>query len=471
MKNLNASILSVSITIATLSLSLPGASQEKQSFVSEPGDETAAEPAAASVPQAPPLSPEAEAMLEQVKKRITNLNTAELKMLLEEQPETQLIDVRSPTELTLLGGHIDAPRHRNIMRGWLDLQIDGLIPDKGTPIVVYCGVNQRSPLAAEALIKRGYTNVKNYADGFFAWKAAGLPVEEPDQALDSILYSMPQKVIPGVWSAIGATTPPTYDNSGHNNNLSFIITDDGVVVMNAGESYLLAQALHAEIRELTDHPVKYVVLENGQGHAMLGSSYWHEQKAKIIMHADAWHEVEAHSERIMNRAAARRDKSFRMRIVEPDILMEEDRLELQLGSWKMEVLRLGPAHSPGDIMLWIPDKKLVITGDYAFHERLLPVFEQTDTAGWIDTWDKLIAMKPEHIIPGHGSPTTAINVLKRFTRDYLAYMRSKIGEILENGGGLTDAYMIDQSAYAHLDTFDELALRNAATIFKAMEFE
>jgi len=471
MKNLSAPIPPALLIVTALSLPLFGAGQLESVSAAEIGGEISAEGPAISIPQAPPLSPEAEAMLEQVKKRITNLGTAELKMLLEQHPQTQLVGVRTPMELALLGGHIDAPKNRNIMRGWMDLKNDGLIPNKDTPIVVYCGVNQRSPLAAEALIKRGYKDVKNYADGFFAWKAAGLPVKEPDKALNSILYSMPQEVIPGVWSAIGATAPPTYDNSGHNNNLSFIITDDGVVVMNAGESYLLAQALHAEIRRLTDQPVKYVVLENGQGHAMLGSSYWREQNAKIIMHADAWHEVEERSERIENRAAARRDKNFNMQITKPDILLEEDRLELQLGSWRMEVLRLGPAHSPGDIMLWIPDRKLVITGDFAFHERLLPVFEDTDTAGWIDSWNKFIAMKPEHIIPGHGSPTTDMNVLVRYTRDYLVYMRAKIGEILDNGGGLTDAYKIDQSAYAHLDTFDELALRNAATIFKAMEFE
>lgn len=427
--------------------------------------------AAISLPQTPPLGPEAEAMLEAVKKRITNVNTAELKELIEKHPETQLIDVRSPAELTLLGGHIDSPRHRNIMRGWLDLQIDGILPNKDTPIVVYCGVNQRSPMAAEALTKRGYSNVKNYSDGFFAWKDAGLPVQEPDKALNSILYSMPQEVIPGVWSAIGATAPPTYDNSGHNNNLSFVITDDGVVVMNAGESYLLAQAIHEEIRKLTDQPVKYVVLENGQGHAMLGSPYWREQGAKIIMHADAWHEIGEREERMMDRIAPRRDKNFKTAIIKPDILLEDDKLELNVGSWKMEVLSLGPAHSPGDIMLWIPQKKLVISGDIAFHQRLLPVFEETDTAAWIETWDEFEKLGAEHFIPGHGSPTTDIKVLTRYTRDYLKYMREQIAELLDNDATLSDAYKIDQSAYAHLDTFDELALRNAATIFKAMEFE
>ncbi|MEJ2026209.1 MAG: hypothetical protein P8X52_01735, partial [Limibacillus sp.] len=91
----------------------------------------------------------------------------------------------------------------------------------------------------------------------------------PDQYPASALYSKPVEFIPNVFSAIGATAPPTYENGGHNNNLSFIITGDGVVVVNGGASWQLAEALHAEIKQVTDQPVRLVVNENGQGHAML----------------------------------------------------------------------------------------------------------------------------------------------------------------------------------------------------------
>ena len=92
-----------------------------------------------------------------------------------------------------------------------------------------------------------------------------------DQYPQSELYEKPVEVIPHVFSAIGATAPPTYENSGHNNNLSFVITGDGVVVVNGGASARLAAALHDEIKAVTDQPVKLVISENGQGHAMLGN--------------------------------------------------------------------------------------------------------------------------------------------------------------------------------------------------------
>ena len=144
---------------------------------------------------------------------------------------------------------------------------------------------------------------------------------------------------------------------------------------------------------------------------------------------------------------------------------------IELGGETIELLRLGPAHSPGDISLWLPKKKLMISGDLTFRQRLLPVMEHTDTQGWINTWDAFEALKPEIVIPGHGSPTSDIGELTRYTKDYLVYMRKQVSEILDNDGSEQDAYEIDQSAYSHLDTFSILALQNAGRIFRSMEFE
>ena len=409
-----------------------------------------------------------QARLETVRKQIRNVNTQQLQELLKKDPTTLIVDVRTPGEVHLLGGMIRAARSTNIPMGWLEFRIWDWARDKNQKIVVYCGINERSPFAAETLTRMGYSNVVNYSDGFFAWKKAGLPVKVPDKDLQSLLYDRPQKVIDGVWSAIGATARGSYENSGHNNNLSFIITDDGVVVMNAGGNYLLAMAMHEEIKARTDKPVKYVVLENAQGHAMLGSNYWQQQGAKSIAHRDAAAIMKRHGQKILNRARKRlRDKMIGTRPTVPDIVID-DKMVLNMGGKRLEVLYLGPAHSPGDLMLWMPKERLIITGDMAFHERLLPVFRYTDTAKWLATWEKFAALKPKYVIPGHGAPTTMAEVTK-YTKGYLLYMRQKIQNILDDGGDLQDAYKIDQSPYAHLDTFKELARQNADRMFQMME--
>lgn len=292
-----------------------------------------------------------------------------------------------------------------------------------------------------------------------------------DQYPGSPLYSKPVEVIPHVWSAIGATAPPTYENSGHNNNLSFIITGDGVIVVNGGAAYILAKALHQEIQAITDQPVKLVIDENGQGHAMLGNSYWSEQGVPILAHVDAAHEIAERGGRILeNMKRYNRDKAEGT-FVAPPTQTFEDKHVIDMGDFHIEVLHLGPAHGPGDTQVWLPEQGLVIAGDMAFHQRMLPIFEDTIVYDWIETWDTgFEPLNATYVIPGHGTPTNMAQV-RRYTRDYLVYLREKVGEHLDNGGDLAEAYYVDQSPYAHLDTFDELATRNAGRVYEQMEFE
>jgi glyoxylase-like metal-dependent hydrolase (beta-lactamase superfamily II)/dienelactone hydrolase len=308
------------------------------------------------------------------------------------------------------------------------------------------------------------------ATGGVAEPLSGEALYNSDKAPGSMLYDLPQEVVPGVWSAIGATAPGTYANSGHNNNLSFVITDDGVLVVNAGDNYLLAKALHDEIKKITDQPVKYVVLENGQGHAMLGSNYWQEQGVPVIAHVDAAHEIEEQSFALLDVMRMRaKEKAEGTQVVMPDETFTDKRV-IKLGGERIELLNLGPAHSPGDIIVWLPKKKLVISGDMAFHQRMLPLFEHTDTAAWIETWDKFAALGAEVVIPGHGEPTD-METVTRYTRDYLVYLREQIAAVIESGGTLQEAYEIDQSPYMHLPTAEFLAKRNAGQVFQSMEFE
>ncbi len=292
-----------------------------------------------------------------------------------------------------------------------------------------------------------------------------------DKYPQSTLYNKPVEVIPHVWTSIGATAPPTYENAGHNNNLSFIITGDGVVVVNSGASYMLAQALHDEIRARTDQEVKLVIAENGQGHAMLGNNYWIEQGVPVLAHVDAAREFEKDSGQafasLQNYARERAEGTMPM----PPTETFTDRVEITMGDFRIEVLHLGPAHSPGDTQVWLPDQSLLIAGDIAFQERMPPIFEGTCTSCWIDTWDN--ALEPlgaTYVIPGHGHPTNMAQV-RRYTRDYLVWLRDRIGEHIDAGGDLTSAYYVDQSPFAHLDTFDELATRNAGVVFAEMEWE
>ncbi|MGR3758746.1 MBL fold metallo-hydrolase [Roseobacteraceae bacterium NS-SX3] len=305
----------------------------------------------------------------------------------------------------------------------------------------------------------------------FAAGAAEASEDIADQYPQSELYSKPVEVIPHVFSAIGATAPPTYENAGHNNNLSFIVTEEGVIVINSGASDALAKALHDEIRQVTDQPVVLVINENGQGHAMLGNGYWRDQGVDILAHADAVAETRENGDFILQRMQGYNGDRAGDTRVEHANLTFEDRYDIALGGVDIQVLHLGPAHDPGDIQVWIPEWQIMIAGDIAFHERMLPIFPHTCTKCWIETWKgKLEPLNPAYVIPGHGHPTNLAQV-RRYTLAYLEDLRAKVGAHIEEGGGLASAYYVDQERWKGLDTFEELAAKNAGRVFEEMEWE
>lgn len=273
-----------------------------------------------------------------------------------------------------------------------------------------------------------------------------------------------------VFSAIGATAAPSKGNLGHNNNLTFIVSSEGVIVVNGGDNAYLAAGLHAAIRAHTPQPVVAVINENGQGHAMLGNSYWSALGVPIIAHRDAIAEIRAHGERSL---AAMRERMGALaegtELVIPTLAIDDFHV-LELGGTRIEIHRFGPAHSPGDISVWLPDERTLIAGDIAFHERLLGIFDDSDIDGWVKSFDVMAGLEPAIVVPGHGTPTD-IGTLRTFTQGYLVYLRGEVMRVLANDLGLQGAYEIDQSAYEHLDTFDELALKNAGRMYRQMELK
>lgn len=109
--------------------------------------------------------------------RVRIIKTDELNQEIAANPDLVLIDIRMPSEISRMGGAIDAPQNSNIPRGWLERRATNVARNKDVPIVVYCGAGIRSPMAAVTLEDMGYTNVRDYPEGFIGWRQANLPVK------------------------------------------------------------------------------------------------------------------------------------------------------------------------------------------------------------------------------------------------------------------------------------------------------
>ena len=118
-----------------------------------------------------------EQMSREISPQVIDISTQDLRHEIERNPDLVLIDIRTPGEVAGMSGAIKAMQNVNSPRGWLEFRVTSHAQNKDTPIVVYCGGNIRSPLAAYTLKQMGYRNVRNYADGFISWRNEGLPVE------------------------------------------------------------------------------------------------------------------------------------------------------------------------------------------------------------------------------------------------------------------------------------------------------
>jgi molybdopterin/thiamine biosynthesis adenylyltransferase/rhodanese-related sulfurtransferase len=116
-----------------------------------------------------------------VRKETKEVSLDELKRRLEAREPVTLLDVREKEEYR--AGYI--PGAVSIPRGFLEIQVEGRLPDKNAKIVAYCAGGTRSALAAKTLAELGYTNVETANPGFVRWKDLGYPIDTPPQLNDA----------------------------------------------------------------------------------------------------------------------------------------------------------------------------------------------------------------------------------------------------------------------------------------------
>jgi rhodanese-related sulfurtransferase len=113
-------------------------------------------------------------LVNEVKKRIHEISVETTLERMDAGEGARLIDVREDNEWQ--AGHAKGAEH--IGKGVIERDIERLVPEKGTELILYCGGGYRSALAAEVLQRMGYYDVSSMAGGWKAWKEAGAPIEE-----------------------------------------------------------------------------------------------------------------------------------------------------------------------------------------------------------------------------------------------------------------------------------------------------
>ncbi|HMN82891.1 MAG TPA: MBL fold metallo-hydrolase [Burkholderiaceae bacterium] len=189
-------------------------------------------------------------------------------------------------------------------------------------------------------------------------------------------------------------------------NSGVIVGDNACMVIDTTATPAMAANLIARIREVTDKPIKYVVLSHYHAVRVLGASaYFAEGAQDIIASRGTWELIVERGEADMKSEIERFPRLFAgvetvPGLTWPTIVFERE-LTLHLGSLEVKLMHLGSGHTKGDTIAWLPAEKICFSGDLVEYNAGVYTGD-AQLAEWPATLDKLAALGPQKLVPGRG---------------------------------------------------------------------
>jgi glyoxylase-like metal-dependent hydrolase (beta-lactamase superfamily II) len=280
-----------------------------------------------------------------------------------------------------------------------------------------------------------------------------------------------QRVADGAWFVQGEAAQGSAANRNFISNAGFVVTDQGVVVIDALGSPTLADELIAAIRQVTPLPIRYVIVTHYHADHIYGLQAFKALGATVIAHRSAL--AYLNSDTAQLRLKVSRDELFpwideTTRLVPADRWLDAD-TTLELGGEVFHFHHVGPAHTPEDLVVHAERAGVLFAGDLVFRGRI-PFVGQADSRQWIASLGRLITLRPRLVVPGHGPISTEPVADLQLTRDYLVHLRKTMAEAAANLEPFEEAYAkADWSRFEHLPLFRAANRMNAYNTYLLLE--
>jgi len=204
---------------------------------------------------------------------------------------------------------------------------------------------------------------------------------------------------------------PNPENRGWNSNSAFVVTKAGVLLFDTGSSTAIGESIKKLIAGVTNQPVRWIINSHAHGDHWLGNAVFKDT-------VEAIYASEQVTKNIANEGQTWVDSFMRMTrgatgqsvIVVPDSLVKE-RTEIVLGGKRVLLFPSGSSHSPGDILMWLPEENVLVAGDVVYSDRMPSTFD-SNLSQWINLLDEIKTMQPKAVIPGHGDVTDLQGVIR-----------------------------------------------------------
>lgn len=226
-------------------------------------------------------------------------------------------------------------------------------------------------------------------------------------------------------------------------NTGVIIGDDAVMIIDATATPVMAQDVIAKVREITDKPIKYVVLTHYHAVRVLGASgYKNEGLEQIIASHDTYELIVERGQQDMESEIGRFPRLFNAVESVPGLtwptMTFKGEMTLWLGKLEVKILQLGRGHTKGDTVVWLPQQKICFSGDLVEADAACYTGDAY-LADWPATLDRLAALGAEKLVPGRGPALTTPERVKAgldYTRDFVTTLYRSAQEAVAQGKDL-----------------------------------
>nr|WP_018934939.1 MBL fold metallo-hydrolase [Thioalkalivibrio sp. ALJ24] len=289
--------------------------------------------------------------------------------------------------------------------------------------------------------------------------------------LERVDQLQPVRVAEDVYAIIGSIEGRTYDNLGLTMNLGFVVTDEGVVLIDSGPSYAFGEMLEEAIGEVTDQPVTHVIGIGSQDHRWMADGYFREQGAELItLERTAETRKDFADDHIERMSGILEDRFEGTEAVVTDEPLEGDRHELKIGGTEFHLEFWADAHFPGDAVVYLPQTDVFFSGDMVYLDRMLGIHPWSDPVAWLTAVEKLEEKAPAAVVPGHGD-VAGMDLVTAETGDYLRFVVSGVEQAHEDWASLQETVddLADAPEFEHLEHFGDWHRPNINRTYLFME--
>ncbi len=283
---------------------------------------------------------------------------------------------------------------------------------------------------------------------------------------------VPQRVAPDIYVFQGKPGIASRANEGFNSNAGFVVTRDGVVAIDALGTPVLGRAMVAAIRKITSKPIRRVIITHYHADHFYGLQAFKDAGAEVWAHQGGkqYLESEAQARLVQRQQDLSPWVDQKTRLLPADVWLDGNS-SFTLGGVRFDITHLGPAHSPEDIIVTVGSSGVIFSGDILFTGRI-PFVGEADSRRWLQTFSRLLELKPKIMITGHGEPSRRPAEDLTLTRDYLTFLRAEMGRAVADFVPFDEAYSkTDWSRFSGVPAFEAANRINAYGTYLLMEKE